>query len=136
MRKIIYVAITFIICYLLNIHTAWLGFIPVFILISGFKIDGNFLWETPLALMVCDVLLIAFSEDINVLVYTVAIATTVLISIVSPKKLLFVFFTVIIAGTFKNTYTITALWATVWYGLRTAFSYFTTKRVNLQEHKL
>lgn len=136
MRKIICLAISFIICIFLDLKTVWLGFVPVFILLSYFKFDGNILWEIPLALMLCDVLLIAFSKDINVLVYTMAITTAVLVSIVSPKKLTWIFPVIAFSVAFKNPYTIAALWASGWYGIRTAFGYFTTKQISLQEHKL
>lgn len=135
MRKIIYIAITFIICCFLKLQNIWLGFVPVFLLMSLFKTDKNFLWEIPLAVMLSDILLIVFAEDLRMLIYILALASTVLISVISAKKLFFLFPIVIIAVTNENIYTVSALWATVWYGLHFILGYFTTKQFNLQEYK-
>ncbi len=136
MRKIIYIAITFIICYFLKLQNIWLGFVPVFLLMSFFKTDRNFLWEVPLAVMLCDVLLIIFSEDLILLVYVLSLVSTALISITSTRKLFFLFPIIILAVTNENIYTVSALWASVWYALHFILGYFTTKQFNLQGYKL
>lgn len=135
MRKIIYIAITFIICSFLKLQNIWLGFAPVFLLMSLFKFDRNFLWEVPLAVMLCDVLLIVFSEDLRMLIYILSLVSTVLISLTSARKLFFLFPIIILAVTNENMYTVSALWATVWYALHFLFGYFTTKQFTLQEYK-
>lgn len=135
MRKIIYIAITFIICSFLKLQNIWLGFAPVFLLMSLFKFDRNFLWEVPLAVMLCDVLLIVFFEDLRMLIYILSLVSTVLISLTSARKLFFLFPIIILAVTNENMYTVSALWATVWYALHFLFGYFTTKQFTLQEYK-
>ena len=135
MRKIIYIVITFIICYFLKLNNIWLGFVPVFLLMARFKIDGNFLWEVPLAVMLCDISFVLFSEDLRILVYILSLISTALISIVSAKKLFLLFPIIIIAVANENIFTIAALWATLWYSLHFALGYFTTKQFNLQEYK-
>jgi len=136
MRKIIYIAITFIICLFLKLQNIWLGFLPVFLSLSFFKIDKNFLWEIPLAVLLCDILLVIFTDDVRMLIYILAIASTGLVSLVSAKKLYLLFPIVILSVVVKNIYTVSALWAAVWYATRTIIAYFTTKQFNLQEYKL
>lgn len=136
MIKIIYIAITFFICFFLKLQNIWLGFVPVFLLMSFFKTDRNFLWEIPLAIMLCDVLLIIFSEDLRMLVYILSLISTALISIISTRKLIFLFPIIILAVTNENMYTVSALWASIWYALHFILGYFTTKQFNLQEYKL
>lgn len=135
MRKIIYIAITFIVCSFLKLQNIWLSFAPVFLLMSFFKFDRNFLWEVPLAVMLCDVLLIVFSEDLRMLVYILSLVSTVLISLTSARKLFFLFPIIILAVTNENMYTVSALWASVWYALHFILGYFTTKQFALQEYK-
>lgn len=135
MRKIIYIAITFVICSFLKLQNIWLGFVPVFLLMSFLKIDRNFLWEVPLAVMLCDVLLIIFSEDLRMLIYILSLVSTVLISVTSARKLFFLFPIIILAVTNENMYTVSALWASVWYALHFILGYFTTKQFALQEYK-
>lgn len=135
MRKIIYIAITFIICYFLKLQNIWLGFVPVFLLMFFFKSDRNFLWEIPLAVMLCDVLLIVFSEDLRMLIYILSLVSTALISVASTRKLFFLFPIIILAVTNENMYTVSALWASVWYALHFILGYFTTKQFALQEYK-
>lgn len=135
MQKIIYIAITFIICSFLKLQNIWLGFAPAFLLMSFFKFDRNFLWEVPLAVMLCDVLLIVFSEDLRMLIYILSLVSTVLISLTSARKLFFLFPIIILAVTNENMYTVSVLWATVWYALHFILGYFTTKQFTLQEYK-
>ena len=135
MRKIIYIAITFIICYVLKLQNIWFGFVPVFLLMSFFKTDKNFLWEIPLAVMLCDVLLIVFSEELRMLIYILSLISTALISITSTRKLFFLFPIIILAVTNENMYMVSALWATIWYALHFILGYFTTKQFAIQEYK-
>ncbi len=135
MRKIIYIAITFIICSFLKLQNIWLGLVPVFLLMSFFKIDRNFLWEIPLAVMLCDVLLTVFSEDLRILVYILSLISAALISVASARKLFFLFPIIILAVTNENMYIVSALWASVWYALHFILGYFTTKQFALQEYK-
>lgn len=135
MRKIIYIAITFIICLFLKLQNVWLGFVPVFLSLSFFKVDKNILWETPLAILVCDILLVIFTDDMRILVYILAIASAGLVSLVSAKKLYILFPIIILSVVAKNIYTVSALWAAVWYAARTIIAHFTTKQFNLQEYK-
>ena len=135
MQKIIYVAITFVICNFLKIQNLWLGYISVFMLLSDLKFDRNILWEIPLALMLCDVLVIFFSDDIRMLVYVFSVTATTLISVFSPMKLLYLFPVIILAVISKNIYMASALWASVWYSAHLLIQYFTTKQFDLQEFK-
>ena len=136
MRKILYIAITFIICYILKTDHIWLGFVSTLLLISFFKIEDSFLWEIPLATLFCNVFEIAFIQDTRMLIYILALASTLLICVVSPKRLAVLFPVIIFATYVEQIYAIASLWAVVWYGIRTILSYFTTKQMNLQEHKL
>ncbi len=135
MRKIIYIAITFIICSFLKLQNIWFGFAPVFLLMSFFKTEKNLLWEIPLAVMLCDVLLIVFSEELRMLIYILSLISTALISITSTRKLFFLFPIIILAVTNENMYMVSALWATIWYALHFILGYFTTKQFALQEYK-
>lgn len=135
MRKIFYIAITFIICRFLNLQQIWVGFVPFFLLLNSFKTDEDFLWEVPLAALVCDVLLTAFPDETGMLIYVLAVTSAVILSVVSGKKLLVLFPAIILSVTTKNIHSVALLWAGVWYGIRTAFGYFTTKLFGLQEYK-
>jgi len=135
MRKIINIAISFIACYILNLELVWLGFVPAYLALSLLKIDKNFLWEIPLAAMVCDALIVAFSDDIGILIYILSIASAVMLSTISVKKFSILFPAIIISVITKNIYSAAVLWAGVWYGFRIAFVYFTTKLHSLQEYK-
>lgn len=136
MRKLFYLAITFVICYILNLDRIWLGFVPVMLAMLLFRVDSSALWEIPLAVLSCSVLEIAFAEDIKILLYALILCGTVAVSAASPKRL-FIFFPVaVFAIFFENIYAVAAVWATLWCGVRIILRYFTTKQFNLQEHKI
>ncbi len=136
MRKLFYLAITFVICYILKLDRIWLGFVPVMLAMLLFRVDSSALWEIPLAVLSCSVLEIAFAEDIKILLYALILCGTVAVSAASPKRL-FIFFPVaIFAIFFENIYAVAAIWATLWCGVRIILRYFTTKQFNLQEHKI
>ena len=136
MRKLFYLAITFVICYILSLDRIWLGFVPVMLAMLLFRVDSSALWEIPLAVLSCSVLEIAFAEDIKILLYALILCGTVAVSAASPKRL-FIFFPVaVFAIFFENIYAVAAVWATIWCGVRIILRYFTTKQFNLQEHKI
>ena len=136
MRKIIYIAITYIICCILKTEHIWPWFVSALLFVSFFKLENSFLWEIPLATLFCNIFEIAFPEDTRMLIYVLVLVSTLVISIVSPKKLAILFPIIIFSVFVENIYAIASLWAIVWYGMRTVFCYFTTKQMNLQEHKL
>ncbi len=136
MRKLFYLAITFVICYLLKLERIWLGFAPVMLAMLLLRIDSSALWEIPLAVLSCSVLQIAFADDIKILLYVLILCSTIAVSAASPKRLAIFFPVVIFAMLFENIYAVAAVWATLWCGVRIILCYFTTKRLNLQEHKL
>lgn len=136
MRKLFYLAITFIICYILKLDRIWMGFVPIMLAMLFFRIDSSALWEIPLAVLSCNVLEIAFSEDIKILLYVLVLFATVAVSAASPKRL-FIFFPVAVFSMFfENIYAVSAVWATLWCSVRIILCYFTTKQFNLQEHKI
>lgn len=136
MRKLLYIAITYVICYILKLDRIWLGFVPVMLAMLFFRIDSSFLWEIPLAVLSCSVLEIAFSDDIKILLYVLILCSTAAVSAASPKRLAIFFPVAIFAILFENIYAVAAVWATLWCGVRIILRYFTTKQFNLQEHKL
>ena len=136
MQKLFYLAITFVICYLLKLELIWLGFVPVMLAMLFFRIESSILWEIPLAVLSCSVLEIAFVEDIKILLYVLILCSTIAVSAASLKHL-FIFFPVAIFSVFfENIFAVAAVWATLWCGIRIILRYFTTKQFNLQEHKL
>ena len=135
MRKIICIAITFLVCYILKIHHLWIGFVPVYLILHPCKNEKSLLWEIPLALLLCNVLEMAFAEDATMLTYSFILSGVLLVSAFAPKKLAFVFPLIVFALIDKNIYSVAALWAVVWHGISYIPRNFTTKQLNLQEHK-
>lgn len=136
MRKLIYIAITFCVCYMLGLWRIWLGFVPALLAMTLFKTDGSFLWEIPLAVLSCSVLEIAFADDMKILLHILILCSTVLISLLSPRRLVVFFLIAALAMFFENIYSIASVWAALWFGARTVLGHFTTKQTDLQEYKL
>ena len=136
MRKLIYFAATFALCSLFGLGRIWLAFTAVLLFMSLLRFEDSFLWEIPLAVLSCSVLEIAFHDDIKIVLQILILFSTFFISLVSPKRLPIFFLTAIFAMFFENTYSIAAVWATLWYGVRSAFGNFITKKTALQEYKL
>ncbi len=136
MRKLIYIAITFVICYILKLGHIWLGFVPSMLAMLLLKFKSSVLWEIPLAVLSCNVLEIAFADDVRILLHILILCSTVVICFASPRRLYIFFPIAILALFFENIYAVAAMWATLWCGVRIILSYFTTKKLNLQGHKL
>lgn len=136
MRKLIYLVITFCICYILGLERIWLGFVPALLAMMLFKTDSSILWEIPLAVLSCSVLDIAFADDVKILLHILILCSTVVISLVSPRRLVVFFLIAALAMFFENIYAIASVWATLWFGGRTVLSHFTIKQADLQEYKL
>ena len=136
MRKLIYFAATFALCSLFGLGRIWLGFTAVLLSMSLLRFEDSFLWEIPLAVLSCSVLEIAFQDDIKIVLQILVLFSTFFISLVSPKRLPIFFLTVIFAMFFENIYSIAAVWGTLWYGVRSTFGNFITKKASLQEYKL
>ena len=136
MRKLIYFAITFVICYILGLWRIWLGFVPALLAMMLLKTESSLLWEIPLAVLSCNVLEIAFADDVKLLLHILILCSTVIISIISPRRLVIFFLIAALAMFFENIHSIAAVWATLWFGVRTILSHFTTKQTNLQGYKL
>ncbi|MBQ8808567.1 MAG: hypothetical protein IJZ81_04605 [Clostridia bacterium] len=136
MRKFVYLTITLCVCYILGLWHIWLGFVPALLAIGLFKIRYSFLWEIPIAVLSCSILEIAFADELKLLLHILVLFSTVIISLVSPRRLLVFFLIAVIAMFFENEYSVASVWATLWYGAYSGLRYFTTKEVNLQEYKL
>lgn len=136
MRKLVYLAITFVICYILGLQRIWLGFAPAMAAMLLFRFGSSVLWEIPLAVLSCSVLEIAFADDVKALLQILILCSTVIISAASPKRLAIFFPIAALAMFFENIYSIASVWAALWCGVRIIPSYFTTKQINLQEYKL
>ena len=124
------------------LHSGGVGILPLdenqnVLLVQQYRYGAySFLWEIPLAVLSCNVLEIAFAEDMKILLYGLILCGTVAVSAASPKRL-FIFFPVaVFAIFFENIYAVAAVWATIWCGVRIILCYFTTKQFNLQEHKI
>ena len=87
LQKVLYISLTLVICLALRKGNIWLGFTPVFLILVSFNFNANLLWEIPLAVLFCNVLEIAFADEIRFLLYTLVLTATALISAVKPKKL-------------------------------------------------
>ncbi len=133
MRKLIYLIVTFFVCRIFGVGNLWLGFTSVFLLMSLFRFHDSFLWEIPLAVLSCSVITIAFADDMKIATQILILISTVVISYASPKKLAPFFLISAIALFYENAYSIAFVWATLWYGVRSAFGYFITKKPSLQE---
>ena len=136
MKKIMYIAITFAFCRLLRLEYIWLGFAPAFIAMLLFNFGKSVLWEIPLAVLSCNVLELAFSDDMRLLIHILILCGTIAVSAISPKRLVLFFLIALFGLFFENIYAVSAIWATVWFGIHTILSYFTTKQTDLQEYKL
>lgn len=137
MKKIIYFAITYIICYLLKAQHIWTVFAPVYVIMLFLKLDNSLIWEIPLACLACSVFESAFSDDIISLLRIMIPISAALIGFVYPKKL-FAFFPIAVCALFfKNIYAVAAIWATFWCTARSLFvkPYYTTKIRALQDYK-
>lgn len=133
MRKIIYLAVTYMICAVMGLGNIWLWFTPVLLSMLLFKIPNSIWWEIPIACLSFNILELLFEDDLKALLHILILCSTVIISVISPRRL-FVFFLIAIAAMyFENIFTAAAVWATLWYGLRSALTHFTIKKVNLQE---
>ena len=136
MKKIIYITVTFFICRLLKISDLWVGFALVSVLLFP-GAEKNFIWEIPLGVLALSVVSDAFSSDpINLLRVTVLLAS-LFTAYMYPKRLWLVLGVSIIAVIFKNIYTVSVMWAFLWYSFRpVTFSlytgYFSIKRQLLQ----
>ena len=135
MRKLLYIIATFSACYIFGLGDIWLGFTSVLLLMSLFKFRDSFLWEIPLAVLSCSVLTLAFADDIKLVVQILILISTVVISYTSPRRLAPFFLISAIALFFENSYSVAFIWATLWYGVSSAFGHFITKRAYLQEYK-
>ncbi len=133
MRKLVCFLITFAVCRIFGFGDIWLGFTPVLLLLSFFKFNDSFLWEIPLAVFSCSVLLLAFPEDIKAVLQIIILTSTALIAYTSPRRLAPFFLISAIALFFENTYSVAFVFATLWFGLRNVFTYFITKNAPLQE---
>lgn len=136
MKKIIYIAITFAVCRFLGLGYIWLGFAPAFLAMLFFSFSKSVIWEIPLAVLSCNVLELAFSDDMRLLIHILILCGTIAVSAVSPKRLPLFFLIAVFGLFFENIYGVSAIWATVWFGIHTILSYFTTKHADLQEYKL
>lgn len=136
MQKIFWIVLTFIFCYILKLGHIWAGFAPVMLCLTMFKFGKNIIWEIPLAVLCCDVLLLAFADDVKLFLQILILCSTAVFSIVQPRRILILFAVVLPAVIFENTYWISAVWATLWCSVRNVLCYFTTKQRDLQEYKL
>lgn len=136
MRKILYLAVTLAVCYILNLERIWLGFVPAMAAMLLLRFGSSVLWEIPLAVLSFSVLELAFADDLKLLIQILILCSTVVISVTSPKRLALFFPIAALALFFENIYSAASVWATLWCGVRTIPDYFTTKRMNLQEYKL
>lgn len=133
MRKLLYFTATFSVCYIFGLEYLWLGFTSVLLLMSLFKFHDSFLWEIPLAVLSCSVLTVAFTDDIKIATQILILISAVPIAFVMPKRLLIFFPISALALFVENDYSIAIVWATLWYGVRSVFDYFITKKASLQE---
>lgn len=134
MRKLIYFATTFSVCHIFGLGNIWLGFTSAFLLLS-LKFHDEYLWEIPLAVLSCSVLIVAFSDDIKFVVQILILLSAVPVALATPKKLLIFFPVSALALFMENDYSIALVWATLWYGVRSVFSHFIIKKEPLQEYK-
>ena len=133
MRKLIYFSITFAVCRIFGFGDIWLGFTPILLLLSLFKFHDSFLWEIPLAVFSCSVLLLAFPDDIKTVLQILILLSTAIIAYTAPRRLAPFFLISAIALFFENTYSVAFVFASLWFGLRNVFTYFITKNTPLQE---
>ncbi|MBE7055362.1 MAG: hypothetical protein E7392_04535 [Ruminococcaceae bacterium] len=138
MRKLLYLIITFIVCYILKLQDIWVVFVPVMLLLIKFKFNAAALWEIPLCCLALGVLETAFGDDMVTLLRILIPCSGAIIGLFSPKKL-FVFFLAAAYGVIvKNMSGVCVIWAVLWSVARLFFinSYSTTKVTDLQEYKL
>ncbi len=135
MRKLLYFVTTFAVCYIFGLGNIWLAFTAMLLLMSYFKFHDSYLWEIPLATLSCSVISIAFKDDIKIATQILMLIASIPIAFAKPGKLLIFFPVSALALFWENSYSIVLVWAMLWYGARSAFSYFITKTKPLQEYK-
>ena len=138
MRKLLYLIITFIVCYILKLQHIWIVFVPMLLLTIRFRYSVSALWEIPLCCLALGVLETAFGDDMVTLLRILIPCCGAIIGLFSPKKL-FVFFLAAAYGVIvKNMSGVCVIWAVLWSVARLFFinSYCTTKVTDLQEYKL
>lgn len=129
MKKILYVILTFFICYAIKTSDIYIGFVPMLLTLMLFKFDASLLWEIPLATLSCSVLYSAFSREADMLIRIFLPLAAVLIAYSSPKKLL-IFFPVAITSLFyKNIYAVSVMAAALWYGVRCVVKKTSDKKI-------
>lgn len=138
MRKLLYLIITFIVCYILKLQHIWIVFVPMLLLMIRFRCSVSALWEIPLCCLALGVLETTFGDDMVTLLRILIPCSGAIIGLFSPKKL-FVFFLAATYGVIvKNMSGVCVIWAVLWSVARLFFinSYSTTKVTDLQEYKL
>lgn len=137
MKRIFYIALSFIVCCLLKTQHIWIVFAPVFVIMLLFKFDSTVIWEIPLACLACSALETALGDDIITLLRIIIPVSAVFIGFVAPKKLFPFFFFAVCALFLKNIYGAAAIWGTLWSVMHKFLikPHSITKTTLLQEYK-
>ena len=121
MRKIIFLAASFLACIVLKTGNLWLWFTPVFLAMLAFEIPESVWWEIPLAILFCSVIHIGLSDNITIVMRVMIVLSSSLIAYQNPRKLAIFFIVAIGAIYFDNLYAFAAVWAMSWCSVRAFF---------------
>ena len=81
MQKLLYLIITFILCYILKLQHIWIVFVPILLLLVKFNFNAALLWEIPLCCLALGVMETAFYDDMVTLLRILIVCSAVIIGL-------------------------------------------------------
>lgn len=134
MKKIILIALTYLVCRILKIGNIWLGFMSAFVIIHSFKAPLSAFWEIPIGCLLCAIALETAEGDMHSFLSVLIPTGAVLTAFSSPGKLAVFFPLAVAAIVSEKVFFAAALFSVLWCSVRNLFvkNYFTTKKAVLQ----